>query len=59
MVRGSLYQFKIRAKNYWGWSVYSNVLTIKAATIPLFGSITPSTTVTNGNVVASWDAADD
>jgi len=58
VVRSSFYQFKIRTKNYWGWSVYSNVLTIKAAKIPLFGSNPPSTTVTSGNIVASWDAAD-
>ena len=52
VARGLFYQFKIRAKNYWGWSVYSNILTIKAATIPLFGSNPPSTSVTSGNIIA-------
>ena len=32
---GQEYQFRLRAKNIWGWGIYSDVVTIKAAKKPL------------------------
>lgn len=32
--RGSIYQFRVRAENNFGWSVFSDVTSIKAAGIP-------------------------
>ena len=31
---GVSYQVRVRAKNYWGWGEYSDVLTIRASSVP-------------------------
>jgi hypothetical protein len=31
---GTVYQVKVRARNFWGWSSFSPVLSIKASTRP-------------------------
>jgi len=35
IIRGNTYVFKLRARNIWGWGVYSEEKEIKAATRPL------------------------
>ena len=35
VIEGREYQFRLRAKNAWGWGAYSDVTTIKAAREPL------------------------
>lgn len=35
ITRGENFQFRLRAKNMWGWGVYSEVITILAARRPL------------------------
>ena len=34
IVIGKDYQFRLRAKNIWGWGTYSTISTIKAARVP-------------------------
>ena len=34
VVAGDFYQFRVRAKNKWGWGNFSPVFTIQASTIP-------------------------
>jgi hypothetical protein len=31
---GTSYQFKVRAKNLYGWGPYSSIATIKASSVP-------------------------
>lgn len=31
---GLTYQIKVRAKNYWGWGEFSDIISIKASTVP-------------------------
>ena len=52
---GQSYIFKVRAKNFWGWSEYSSETSIKAATIPE-KPITVETSVdsSTGDVVIDW-----
>jgi len=45
---GKTYQIKVRAKNYWDWGPFSEVLTIKASDVPekmdpVMTSIDPAT----------------
>jgi hypothetical protein len=48
---GTLYQLKVRAKNAFGWSEYSEVLNIKAATWPQIGSaVTTIVDSTSGDI---------
>lgn len=50
---GDLYQFRVRAKNVWGWGPFSPVLTIKAATRPdkMLGSPQTSIDSATGGVL--------
>lgn len=34
VLEGQYYQFKIRAKNVWGWGPFSPIVTIRASTFP-------------------------
>ena len=54
---GDQYRFKVRAKNYWGWSDFSESLVIKSATYP--DPMVPLTTevdAATGDVKFSWIA---
>lgn len=31
---GVTYQLRVRARNFWGWSEFSDLLSIKASTVP-------------------------
>jgi len=55
VVAGDYYQFRVRAKNKWGWGAFSPVFTIQASTIP--DKMLPPTTSNNlqtGQVTISW-----
>jgi len=55
VVAGDFYQFRVRAKNKWGWGTFSPVFTIQASTIP--DKMTPPTVANNlqtGQVTISW-----
>ena len=52
---GDEYRLKVRAKNYWGWSEFSEVLIIKAATWPTnMVAVTTSVDATTGGIKVSW-----
>lgn len=52
---GDYYQLKVRAKNYWGWSEFSDVLTIRAATWPSnMAALTTSVIDSTGYVKIQW-----
>ena len=57
---GTTYQFKVQARNYWGWGALSSAGTVKAATTPAAVASAPATTVNaaTGHVDISWIAAD-
>ena len=52
---GVTYQIRVRARNYWGWGYYSDVLSIKASTVPDKVS-TPVTSIeaTTGGIRVTW-----
>ena len=56
---GHAYQFRLRAKNIWGWGAYSEVVIIKAARIPE-QMTAPATSVDSetGDFVISWTQPD-
>ena len=52
---GASYQFKVRAKNIFGWGVYSPVLTIQAAVAPsMVATPTLSIDATSGDAKITW-----
>ena len=52
--------FRLRAKNIWGWGVYSNYLSIVAARRPIAVSdIRSSVVESNGDFLAFWSPPDD
>ncbi len=54
ILEGEYYQFKIRAKNIWGWGEFSPVATIRASTFPnLVPSVLTSYDV-SGGLKISW-----
>ena len=57
---GYEYQFRLRAKNIWGWGAYSTIVTIKAARVPSQMSA-PATSidVSTGDLVVSWIQPDE
>jgi hypothetical protein len=59
IVSGDYYQFKIEARNFWGWSTVSDIATIKAAREPLQIAAAATTAVeSDGQVSITWLAAD-
>jgi hypothetical protein len=57
VTEGNSYQFKLRAKNIWGWSEFSSVLTVVAAHAP-DTMATPTTSIDSatGGVTITWTA---
>jgi large repetitive protein len=54
---GDSYQFKVRAKNIWGWSAFSPVLTVVAAHKPdTMATVTTSIVSSTGAVRITWTA---
>lgn len=57
VIGGSNYQFRVRAKNYWGWGDYSSAVTIKASAAPdQMAAVTTSIDSTTGGVKIEWIA---
>jgi heterodisulfide reductase subunit A-like polyferredoxin len=55
IVPGGIYKLKVRAKNYWGWGEFSDVLTIKSATWPNnMVALTTSIEAASGNIKVQW-----
>ena len=58
LVTGTSYDFRYRVKNIYGWSSFSNSVSIKAATIPATPSA-PTLALYNGkDVSVTWTAPD-
>ena len=54
---GTTYQFRVRAKNVWGYGDWSSVLSVLAATVPdQPDAATTSYDGTTGDVIISWTA---
>lgn len=58
IIRGNTYVFKLRARNIWGWGVYSEEKEIKAATRPLQPTDVTASIVESGNFRIEWVKAD-
>lgn len=60
ITKGTIYQFKVRASNVFGWGAFSSTTSIKASQIPasLTTSATTSIDSTTGGVMISWTAPD-
>lgn len=57
MISGRTYNFRVRAKNIWGWGQFSSITGIKAASAPgQMSPVTASIDLTTGNVRISWSA---
>ena len=57
MTEGSTYQFKVEARNVYGFSTFSNTVSILAAQIP-DQPTTVSTTWSPDNVIVNWNIPD-
>jgi hypothetical protein len=57
---GSLYRFRIRAKNMWGWGEYSDVLVVTPSAAPdKMDAIVTSIVAESGAVLLVWTAPSD
>lgn len=55
VVAGQTYKIRVRASNFWGWSVFSQTISIKASSVP--NKVTaPSTSIdtATGGILVSW-----
>jgi len=53
--KGSFYQFKVRAKNFWGWGAFSDIVSIKAAKFPAkMVAVTSSIDPVTGGMKIMW-----
>ena len=61
IVAGTSYQFKVAAANKWGTGIFSEVVTVLAASIPATIDQAPVTSVeaSNGDVLITWNEPDD
>ena len=54
------FRFRLRAKNIWGWGVYSEETAILAARVPLaVTGLQASVVAANGDYRVDWTLADD
>ena len=55
LTKGKFYRFKVRSKNYFGWSAFSDILYVKTATWPEIGTAV-STTIdaATGGIIVNW-----
>jgi hypothetical protein len=58
LTMGQAYRFRVKSRNSYGYSVYSNEVSFTSGMIPNQPQA-PSTTVSNENVVVSWIAPAD
>ena len=58
LTQGATYKFKVKARNIYGDSVYSETVTVLAAQVPA-QPVTPVTTWIPDIVVVTWVAPDD
>ena len=58
LTAGYTYKFKVEARNSYGYSVYSEVVTILCATHPSRPDV-PTTTVDGNEVIVEWEAPAD
>ena len=57
ITEGGSYQFKLRARNIWGWSDFSSALTIVAAHAPdTMSAVTTSIDSSTGGITIVWTA---
>ena len=56
--QGLTYQLKVEARNAYGFSVYSNSVSILTAQVPS-QPVAPTTTWSPDNVIVDWTAPDD
>ena len=60
IVAGVEYSFRVRAKNQWGWSDYSDILKATPSTIPdQMEKVVTQVNDTSGDVIISWTAPND
>ena len=58
VVAGTLYQFRVRAKNYWGWGPYSTAVSIKASSAPdQMSEVTTTIDPATGGLKIAWSSA--
>lgn len=58
--RGITYQFRVRSENSFGWGVFSNITSIKAAGIPYqMDTLVTSIDELTGGVIVTWLQPDD
>lgn len=57
--RGKYLQFRLRARNMWGWGQYSQITQIQAATRPLQATNLVASVSESGNFRVEWSLADD
>jgi hypothetical protein len=55
--QGLTYQFKVQAYNDYGYSVFSNIISILTAQVPA-QPVAPITTWSPDNVIITWSAPD-
>ena len=58
LTEGSTYQFKVEARNAYGFSIFSNTVSILAAQVPDQPYPAPSTLWVPDNVIVSWSIPD-
>lgn len=58
VVQGGTYQFKVEARNAYGYSEFSNTLTVSASEVPEQPAA-PTTTWLPDDIVISWTTPDD
>lgn len=57
VIAGRTYNFRVRARNVWGWGAYSNSIAVKAATRPGdMQAVTTSIDTATGGVKIQWVA---
>jgi hypothetical protein len=55
VIFGDQYRFRVRSKNFWGWSDFSTELIIKSATYPdIMAPVITSVDGATGNVKITW-----
>jgi hypothetical protein len=57
LVPGANYQFMVQTRNILGWSSYSNITIIRAATTPS-APITVTVAINSQNAIVSWTMPD-
>ena len=58
LTEGSTYQFKVEARNIYGFSIFSNTVSILAAQVPDQPYPAPTTLWVPDNVLVSWSIPD-